>query len=256
MKKILSILFGTIVLSTFSFAQNCTVDNSITSIGIYPDVSQGFKDGYVNTYYEQVAQVNILSDTVIDLGAGPIAATISYVVIDSVVGMPSGFSYKCNTVDCKIMGGGNGCTLMYGTPILADVNKTFNLTIYTTLYGLPNNLLGLGFSDMKFPVEFTDYSVKILPEASSLNEVTPRVTSSIYPNPAVNNITIKMNSYSSEEVYINISNTFGSVIKSENVSLNSGLNTLDIETSNFNTGLYIITIEGSFGIAVHKLMIK
>ena len=98
---------------------------------IYPDVSQGFKDGYVNTYYEQVAQVNILSDTVIDLGTGPVAATISYVVIDSVAGMPSGFSYKCNTVDCKIMGGGNGCTLMYGTPILADVNKTFNLTIYS-----------------------------------------------------------------------------------------------------------------------------
>ena len=123
MKKILSILIGTFAFSTFSFAQTCNVDSSIVITGFYPDTIQGFKDGYVNTDYEQVVQVRIPTDSTLVWNSIDIKAKVSYGIINSVAGMPSGFMFDCNNSDCKTMGGSNGCGIVYGKPTLADLNK-------------------------------------------------------------------------------------------------------------------------------------
>ena len=254
MKKILSILIGTLAISMSSFAQSCNLDNSITITGIYPDTIQGFKDGYVNTDYEQVVQMRILNDTTFDYNSISTKVTVSYVTIESVVGMPSGFSFDCNNADCKIVGGGNGCGIISGKPSLSDLNKTFNLTIKATLYGVVSGLPALGTQG--FPIEFTNYSIKILPEASSILKVNNRFASNIYPNPALNSFTLEINTNNAENVNISISNTFGAIIRRNNVNLNSGLNTLNIETSDLNSGLYMVSLESSFGVVIHKLMVK
>ncbi len=256
MKKILSLLIGTVALTTVSFAQNCTIDNSITSIGVYPTVAQGFNDGFVNTPYEQVAQIKVILDTIVDFAGTPTSARVLYAVVDSVKGMPDGFTYACNPSNCEIPGGDIGCTVMSGTPSLADVNKTFDLTIYTTLYGLPIDWLGMGIAPLPFPVEFTDYSVTIQPEANSTYDVNPAISSNVYPNPASENVTVEMNANSSEDVTVSINNILGATVKSKNIKLNSGLNTLSFATSDMNTGLYLVSIEGSFGRVIHKLMVK
>jgi len=254
MKKILSILIGTVAFSMFSIAQNCTVDNSIVITGVYPDTIQGFKDGYVNTDYEQVVQVRIPTDSTLVWNSIEIKAKVSYGTINSVVGMPSGFVFDCNNFDCKTMGGGNGCGIVYGKPSVADLNKTFKLTIKATLYGVVTGFESEGIQS--FPIEYSGYYFKILPEASGVFRLNNRVSSNIYPNPALNSFILEMNAISSENVKISISNTFGAIVRSYNVNLNSGLNTLNIETSDFNTGLYIVSLESSFGVVIHKLMVK
>ena len=140
MKKILSILIGTFAFSTFSFAQTCNVDSSIVITGFYPDTIQGFKDGYVNTDYEQVVQVRIPTDSTLVWNSIDIKAKVSYGIINSVAGMPSGFMFDCNNSDCKTMGGSKGCGIVYGKPTLADLNKTFKLT-FLHLTIAPNELL-------------------------------------------------------------------------------------------------------------------
>ena len=256
MKKILSLLIGTVAMSTVSFAQNCTVDNSLVNPGVSPSIVQGFEDGFVNTAYEQTAQIKVLLDTVVDLGSGPTAATVSYAIIDSVVGMPAGFLYNCNTPDCKILGGATGCTVMYGTPSLADVNKKFDLTIYTTLYGIPTAWIGLGLADVAFPVEIPGYSVTIQPEANSVNELNSGILSKVYPNPTSDILNVEITANSSEEAKISIVNILGATVKTENIKLNSGLNTLSFTTSDLNTGIHMVSVEGSFGTVIHKIMVK
>ena len=254
MKKILSILIGTVAFSMFSFAQNCTVDNSIVITGVYPDTIQGFKDGYVNTDYEQVVQIRIPIDSTLDWNSISIKATVSHGIINSVAGMPSGFMFNCNNSDCKTMGGGNGCGSMYGKPSASDLNKTFKLTIKATLYGVVAGFESVGIQ--AFPIEYSGYSFKILPEANSVFKLNNRVSSNVYPNPALSSFILEMNAISSENVKISISNTFGAIVKRKNVNLNSGLNTLSIETSDLNSGLYIVSLESSFGVVIHKLMVK
>ena len=257
MKKIISIFILTVVFSFVSLGQNCSFDSSITSPGVYPTVAEGFKDGFVNTDYEQIIQLRIVLDTVIDLGLpDPIAATISYLILDSVVGMPAGFDFNCNNLDCKIKGGEIGCAKMFGKPSLEDGDKTFNLTIYGTLNGVPKLYADTGVPDQSFPIEFSGYSLRILPEINSVTIVNAQVASSIYPNPALNSFTLEMNSFTSENVEINIKNAFGALVKSESLNLISGLNTLNIETSDFNSGLYVVSLESSFGVVIHKLMVK
>ena len=256
MKKIISIFILTVVFSFVSIGQNCSVDASITGPGVYPTVAEGFKDGFVNTDYEQIIQLRIVLDTVIDIGLDSIAATISYLILDSVVGMPAGFDFNCNNLDCKIKGGEIGCAKMFGKPSLEDGDKTFNLTIHGTLNGVPKLYAGTEFPDQSFPIEFSGYSLRILPEINSVTIVNAQVASSIYPNPALNSFTLEMNSFTSENVKINIKNAFGALVKSESLNLISGLNTLNIETSDFNSGLYVVSLESSFGVVIHKLMVK
>jgi hypothetical protein len=236
MKKILSLLLGTVALATVSFAQNCKIDKSIISVGVYPAVSQRFVNGYVNASYEQVAQISVIIDTVIDLNGAPTAARFLYTIIDSVIEMPTGFSYAWNPSDCKIAGGDIGCIVMTGNPVLAVTNKKNDIT---TLYGLPIAWLNLGITTITFPVGFTDYSVIIQPNTNSSLEVSSVLTSNVCPNPASNKVTIEMNTFSSEEVKVCMRNTLGTTVASDQIKLNSGLNILSSSTSDINTGIYI-----------------
>ena len=49
MNKIISIFILTVALSAVSFAQNFSVDSSITSIGVYPAVAEGFNTVNIET---------------------------------------------------------------------------------------------------------------------------------------------------------------------------------------------------------------
>lgn len=250
------ILIVTVALSAVSFAQNCTPDNSIVTTGVYPTVSQGFKNGTVGVPYEQTAQVKVIEDTVIDFQGSPTSAKVLYALIDSVVGMPTGFQYACNTQDCKIVGGGVGCTSMYGTPILADEGKEFVLTIYTTLYGLPTAWLGLGLNPIPFPVEFDDYSVSIDSDINSANVVSPITNSKVYPNPSESNFKLELNSSRSEGVEISFTNLLGARISVTTTVLNVGVNTFEYSGVDLQPGIYMLTIIGDFGKEIHKVILK
>ena len=81
MKKIISIFTLTVALSTVSFAQNFSVDYSITSSGVCPKVAEGFKEDYVNTDIEQVVELRINTDTIIDLFSVNISNVIHKLIV-------------------------------------------------------------------------------------------------------------------------------------------------------------------------------
>src|SRR6185437_3086389 len=70
----------------------------------------------------------------------------------------------------------------------------------------------------------------------------------IYPNPAQNNFTIQ--TPNTEKQYVTVFDINGKLILSQTI-----LNTTTIDASNFNAGVYTISITGNTGVVTKKLVI-
>lgn len=246
-------------ISAWASAQ-CTIDYSKTEPGVYPTLAEGFADAYVNTSYTQYVQVRVLTDTLIDLatvglGTGTQQATIFYATIDSVEGLPSGFSYECNPSSCQINAGDNGCVTLSGTPTIAQENQTYNLNIHITLYGLPDNLIGLVSTPFPFSTVVTGYSVEVRPQIESTNNthVFPAKT---YPNPTADVANVDVFLGESQDLKINIVNVLGETVRTTNGHYDAGLNTLHFSKSDLGSGIFFVQIEGATGSSVQRIIIK
>lgn len=129
MSKRLLCLLVTTSIALSSFAQ-CTI-SSITTPGIYPDTTINLPAATAGTAYGTDIQVVVFEDTV----AAGVTVIVSDITINSVVGLPAGFSYNCNPTNCVFPGGGNGCIWLSGNPTAAQVG-TYNLTVNVTLHGV------------------------------------------------------------------------------------------------------------------------
>ena len=76
-------------------------------------------------------------------------------------------------------------------------------------------------------------STKIITKSSTLN---------IYPNPAVDNIIAEMNASSAAQAFVQIVNMSGAVVNSFHYSVLTGINKININTSNLPKGAYFVSI--------------
>lgn len=65
---------------------------------------------------------------------------------------------------------------------------------------------------------------------------------SIYPNPIDNNSILAFTSKSTSPCMINITNTQGSLVSTENINTTEGLNVYDLGNKNLNSGMYFVSI--------------
>jgi len=102
----------------------CTPDVSYTSAGYYPD---SLPIALVDTPYLGVIDVRTPPKDI----ASP--AILDSVVIDSVTGLPSGFSYACSAPGCIFLPDTNECIAITGT---ADSSQLgiYPLTVYITIH--------------------------------------------------------------------------------------------------------------------------
>lgn len=127
-KKLLYTL-ALVFFATTAFTQ-CTIA-PITTPGIYPDTTTNLPPATAGTAYGTDIQVRVFEDTTA-LGT---TVVVTDITINSVVGLPAGFSYNCNPLTCVFPGGGNGCIWLSGNPTAAQIG-TYNLTVNVTLHGV------------------------------------------------------------------------------------------------------------------------
>ncbi|MEO8151339.1 MAG: T9SS type A sorting domain-containing protein [Bacteroidia bacterium] len=130
MKK-LFLAFSIIMAAYQSANAQCTPDGSITEPGIYPDTLTNLPPAFETASYGTSIQIRVLTDTTVSQGN----VTVTNITINSVIGMPAGFSYVCNPVNCAFPGGGNGCIYLSGNPSAGSAG-TYNVTVNATLNGL------------------------------------------------------------------------------------------------------------------------
>lgn len=78
----------------------------------------------------------------------------------------------------------------------------------------------------------------------------------LYPNPAADIANVAISSSESANGTMTITNLMGQMVYTENVALNEGENTIRVNTSNFNAGVYMISITTNKGTSTQKLIVK
>lgn len=128
MRKTL-LLFMMIIGGAIHASAQCVPDASITQPGIYPDTTTNLPVGTAGVFYSSDIQLKVITDTF----ASGFNVDVVDITVNSVSGLPAGFSYACTPSSCVFPGGSNGCIRLSGSN---PTPGTYNLTVNVTLNGL------------------------------------------------------------------------------------------------------------------------
>ena len=117
--------------TSYSFYGQCTPDESVPGIGVYPLI---MPSPCINHAYNEYLTLAFPSDTTVSTPIGDVNLAISTLTINSVSGLPDGLSYTCN--DNCVFTPNNSTGLSYscfeftGTPTESGV---FDVTVSVTI---------------------------------------------------------------------------------------------------------------------------
>ncbi|MFZ4796059.1 MAG: T9SS type A sorting domain-containing protein [Bacteroidia bacterium] len=244
--KLLSTGVSVFLLNSFAIAQ-CTPDPSIKTTGVFPT---SLPAGRVGQAYDQVLQYYIVKDTVVNVpGLGNIAATIDSFTITNITGYPTGLNYQCNTSNCNIAGGGNGCVKVSGTPTQKGV---FPLQIFIKI-----KASAFGVSQNQYDT-ITNYVMTVNSGVSVKN--TNKIDNfeyEIFPNPIVNNqFNLSVWNKNSTQCTVKIFNIQGALVALQLVNLNAGFNQQNIQLDGISKGIYLLQIENETNQFHQKIVVE
>ncbi len=255
------LLASTILLLELpSFGQQpCIPDpqytNTSTQNGIYPDTITNFGPAYVGTPYSQLITVVIPPDT----NSGPpqnIVFVWDSTVLTSVTGLPASLSlsYACwnqngfgNPNRCAWKGNSIGCAVITGTPVAGDIG-THTLQLYTNTY-----LQGGGAN----PYTVTGYKIVVMPAVGAVNEnPNIQILQQNNPNPFSNLSEIQFTAEDNGTAQFKIYNLIGTVIQQYDMKVKKGINTLELDAKNFDSGIYFYSVVHGSTSFTRKMIVK
>ena len=110
--------------------------------------------------------------------------------------------------------------------------------------------------------ENTIWVAKLTPEAEYVsvpenhNAINPMTSTRIYPNPVVDQMNIEVNASQASEMSISVYNLMGQKVMDKNVSVNTGINTTSLSTSNLSSGVYFVTVKANGFSNTMKFVVK
>jgi hypothetical protein len=243
MKKIYTLITA-VVISTGAFAQcviNPSAHSSATAYGIVPDSATGLPTAYVGTPYVVDLQINVAPDTTTQVGT----FDINWVRIDSVTGLPSGFTYLPNPSNGVILttsnsGTGFGCVALTGNPVSGqemggpNSDGVYPVVVYFTAE------VQVFTSAQEFPSTEDDYIVRIVDPNSVPSAITYDYNvAQASPNPADQNTGFNITVPGASPVQFTLYNMLGGVVKQETISATRGVNRYTLATSALPAGAYM-----------------
>lgn len=269
MKKIFLPIF--LLISSISFAQAPCVPGTLTTTGnsyILPDAITNFKEACVNEYYEQIVYMKVPKDT----SLGFVSATIdSFVISKNVTGMPVGLTVegvpgilpaspsdpKTNFERMKIKGDSLACLKISGIIATSNAPGNYNLIIPIRAY----MKIG-GFVPLDSAINLSTYSINVKPTGTCFPASISNLDKYSFdlignsPNPFTENTTISFQSAVNKNYDLKIMNAMGAVVYSEKVKSQTGMNYVNINGSQFSSGMYMIILSDDKNRLSHKMLVK
>jgi hypothetical protein len=243
MKKVITLL--SLLITGFYGYSQCTPKTSMTSY-IEPEI---LENAVVGAPYSQVVYFKIPKDTMLEYNGNLISVKVVDARIESMTGKPASLSYACNISTCTFQGGTYGCATISGTPALAEVGD------YAIKIMIKTNTLVLGFYNIA-RYDSGVYDFKVLQWPTSVgNSPSRNNLFSAYPNPAANEVTIKL-SQINKSATIKLINMVGSVVTSHEITPTNSTYELSVNTSTLTDGLYLVEMECDGQLAAQRLLIK
>lgn len=254
MKKTILGLWVLFALCTQQANAQCTPDPNLTYNGISPESLPNATAGY---YYSSVLSFKIPKDSSIVIGSGSSRSVIPITVDKAkfiyATGKPPGFDFNCNTTDCTWQGGEKGCALFFG---MVDSNFTdsvaeFPMKIYTqTWYRFTG-----GTDQFQRIDSATNYVFKIV-KYTGVAELTTYQHLTAYPNPTNGIVTIELRDLEKNNSHVKVMDAFGKLIYETTVNENNRfLNSVSVDLSTYNPGLYFVTVKSGDKIGLSKVVL-
>jgi hypothetical protein len=223
MKNLLFAAFiGLISLQAKLQAQVCTPAQNITQVGFHPDT---IPYGEENVPYTATIHVKTPKDTVVVFGGFPVRADIDSVKVTGVLGMPAGFTFRCDNSRCVYVHDSIGCGTFSGTPTQGGI--------------YPLQILVTTFARVGFPVTQRDtirrfvLRVEPVPATGIARSSQPRLQ--VFPNPASGQVQIFI-PQTLAATDIRIWNAAGKCVWQQKAM--AGANTIKLDL--FTQGLYMV----------------
>lgn len=240
MKKITALALLVMLLSTGGLFAQCTPNGSITSPGFFPLPTNPLPNGTVGTPYAQVITVNVPADTTIDLSSligfpvPPVTATINFLSLGTVNGLPAGINSASNPSNGQLPGGSSGCLDFSGTP---TTSGQYVLNIPTTLnIQVPAGVPIIGGTPQNIPGQ-VPYNLEVTGTTSVSSELSGKV--SIFPNPVVSFAYVQMNLQGAEDVTLDLFDLSGKLVyHTEPTTQDLRLNLQDLPA-----GMYVCKVQ-------------
>ncbi|MCU0435130.1 MAG: T9SS type A sorting domain-containing protein [Bacteroidia bacterium] len=255
MKKLYTFLAVTL-FSTFLGAQ-CTVNSSVfngpNDYGIVPDTITNLPVAFVGTPYTTDLQVHVDPDTVTALGTFP----ITQISIDSVSGLPAGFTYLPNPTNGIMPGGSFGCVGVTGTATTGQelggpaANGVYPIIVYFTA---TVNVLSVPTA---FPATLLGYRIEIdAPNSLPAIESLRFSVNAPAPNPADAQTEFRFTSPVNGQVNFSLYNMLGAVVAHQNIDAEKGNNRFTLETGALPPGVYMYSFRMGNSTVTRRLTIS
>jgi len=103
---------------------------------------------------------------------------------------------------------------------------------------------------------FSNYNLITLKGYNKITEKENLEIGKLFPNPTLDNSFITINSGDETDIIISITNITGKVIMKDSKHLNSGKNTIELNTQQLSTGLYVVSLIDDKGMNTNLKLIK
>lgn len=236
MKKLVLSLTFTIV-AAFAVAQ-CTPNTSYTQPGNYPAV---LDVAWVDSSYSMtVTNVVPLDTTVILFGFIPVDVVVDSVVIQSINGIPQGYSTACSPSNCVYLGGTKGCFKISGTTSNPSMVGIYPLRVITKTYA---KLKASGAAQAPQIDTVKSYSLEIKKAIpSGIETVLASEGVVMFPNPTNGAITVRATLKDAVMADVVVYSILGKVVSAERVTVSNGMLNNTIDLSGKQAGLYFVEI--------------
>lgn len=235
----ISFLLISFLFVHFAFAQ-CTPNTQMPKGAILPE---SLKVGYKNTPYSDVIYYRAPLDTSATTQFGTFPVRIDSMEIIKVEGLPAGFTYQCNTGNCRFNGGESGCLTLTGT---LSTTGSFPIKVYLKTYATVKTT----FADLPQTQEdINEKYVLTINAAVGMAAIGLNDAVAIFPNPVKDVLYVQSKSEKSNEV--SLTDVTGRLLYVGKFDEQCA-----ITTNSFSSGVYFIKLSSGGETLTRKIVIE
>jgi len=254
-KKLLLLSSAVLLFELPSFGQACTPDpqytNTSTQNGIHPDTLTDFDTAYAGVPYTQLITIVVPPDTTPNFP--PIPIPWDSTVLVSVTGLPTSLNYACwnnssKPNRCAWNGNSIGCAIITGTPTTGEIGThplVFNTNSYIGGQSSPNSYA------------ITTYKIVVMPSTNAVNE-NPKIQilTQNNPNPFGDRSEIQFSAEDNGVAQFKVYNLIGTVIKQYEINVKKGINKLELDGKDYDSGIYFYSLSHGNTAFTRKMIVN
>jgi hypothetical protein len=255
MKRIVLSFFAIAAISLSASAQ-CVPDTSIThnDPGVYPDSATNLPHAFVGSPYSTTIQMKVLLDTIVVIFGQNVPVTIDDVTINTVTGLPPGYTYSCTPANCVFPGGSDGCILIQGpAPTQAQIGMVYQIHVEATATG---HITGTGTSVPPETQSIDYYFIQVDDNTSIFHPSGNKFeVSQNTPNPFSGLSVVEYNSPAGGLTTIKVSNMLGEEVNNKVIMAKAGINKIMFNAKDFEAGIYFYTISSEKNSVTRRMIV-